>query len=828
MTSSCSRRCPRRPGSSVRPAASRRHAGSPGGAGLRLQGLRLLHHRLRQGREGCPEGRSRRGASTTAVKPRLGDRRPKAPSTPSPPRSLEGGSAEARRRVQEGGRVSDALRAGWSGWRARWGPTGVEFVLERPATPGTATSPPTSRWCWPGAEGATRARRRAGHRGAGAARGRSSPKTEIAGPGFINFWLASDALAALAARHHRGRAAATGGPRFGRGPSRSTSSSSRPTRPGRCTWGTAAARRWATGSPRCSSGPGTRHPRVLHQRRRGADRPAGAEPLGAACSRRSGAERDSRGRLSRRVPAGDRGASARARAAGFADLPDGPRASRRCRALALPDPARGAGPRLLADFGVRFDVMTSEQALYDDGEVAARARAAARPRASPTRRTARSGSAPPTSATTRTGCSGRATAPTPTSCPTSPITSTSTSAASTAPSTSGAPITTATSRGCARCCRRWATADDFFDVALVQLVKVMRGGEEVKMSKRAGEFVTLRDLLDEVGRRRRALLLPDAAGRRPFTFDVDLATQADRREPGLLRADGARADERHLPGGGRRRRRASDGRRRLERAAGAGGRRAAEEAGRVSRGRRQRAARDREPHRDHRLPRGARPAWPTAGTTSAGCWASRPPIERGRGWCWRAPRASCSATASPCSASPPRIGCDVDEPARGRQRRARLDLHPVRRDRGRAGRLGGVLQRRGLAAPSGAGGRRGGRRLPGGTSWSGWRRAASTGAGWSGPTGESFRWKGKYSYDLQSRETLETRLGVFADFQPQLPAGVRRTPSSSSSATSIPSCSSSVLDQIADAAAGGLRHHELLDPEQARRRCSSCCSGWTS
>ncbi len=35
--------------------------------------------------------------------------------------------------------------------------------------------------------------------------------------------------------------------------------------------------------------------------------------------------------------------------------------------------------------------------------------------------------------------------------------------------------------------------------------------------------------------------------------------------------------------------------------------------------------------------------------------------------------------------------------------------------------------------------------------------------------GESFRWKGKYSYDLQSRETLDTRLGVFADFQPRIP-----------------------------------------------------------
>ena len=39
--------------------------------------------------------------------------------------------------------------------------------------------------------------------------------------------------------------------------------------------------------------------------------------------------------------------------------------------------------------------------------------------------------------------------------------------------------------------------------------------------------------------------------------------------------------------------------------------------------------------------------------------------------------------------------------------------------------------------------------------------------------GESFRWKGKYSYDLSSRETLDTRLGVFAGFQPKLPPAFR-------------------------------------------------------
>jgi arginyl-tRNA synthetase len=43
-----------------------------------------------------------------------------------------------------------------------------------------------------------------------------------------------------------------------------------------------------------------------------------------------------------------------------------------------------------------------------------------------------------------------------------------------------------------------ASAD--LDVKIVQLVKLLRGGEPVKMSKRAGEFVTLRDVVDEVGR----------------------------------------------------------------------------------------------------------------------------------------------------------------------------------------------------------------------------------------------------------------------------------------------------------------------------------------
>jgi sugar/nucleoside kinase (ribokinase family) len=39
--------------------------------------------------------------------------------------------------------------------------------------------------------------------------------------------------------------------------------------------------------------------------------------------------------------------------------------------------------------------------------------------------------------------------------------------------------------------------------------------------------------------------------------------------------------------------------------------------------------------------------------------------------------------------------------------------------------------------------------------------------------GESFRWSGVYNFDLNSRETLDTRLGVFADFSPRIPENFR-------------------------------------------------------
>jgi arginyl-tRNA synthetase len=74
-------------------------------------------------------------------------------------------------------------------------------------------------------------------------------------------------------------------------------------------------------------------------------------------------------------------------------------------------------------------------------------------------------------------------------------------------------------------------ADDFFDVALVQLVKVMKGGEEVKMSKRAGDYVTLRDLVDMVGVDAARYFFLMRRGDSPFNFDVDLATRQTDENP---------------------------------------------------------------------------------------------------------------------------------------------------------------------------------------------------------------------------------------------------------------------------------------------------------
>ena len=72
---------------------------------------------------------------------------------------------------------------------------------------------------------------------------------------------------------------------------------------------------------------------------------------------------------------------------------------------------------------------------------------------------------------------------------------------------------------------------EFFDVELVQLVRVVRGGEEVRMSKRSGEFVTLRDLYEEVGVDAARYFFLARKGASPLDFDIDLAKKQSDENP---------------------------------------------------------------------------------------------------------------------------------------------------------------------------------------------------------------------------------------------------------------------------------------------------------
>jgi arginyl-tRNA synthetase len=69
------------------------------------------------------------------------------------------------------------------------------------------------------------------------------------------------------------------------------------------------------------------------------------------------------------------------------------------------------------------------------------------------------------------------------------------------------------------------------DYLIHKMVRVMRGGSEVKMSKRAGSFVTLRDLIDWVGRDATRFFLASRKADTEFVFDVDLAVSRSEENP---------------------------------------------------------------------------------------------------------------------------------------------------------------------------------------------------------------------------------------------------------------------------------------------------------
>ncbi|MFP7723791.1 arginine--tRNA ligase [Lysobacter sp. A3-1-A15] len=69
------------------------------------------------------------------------------------------------------------------------------------------------------------------------------------------------------------------------------------------------------------------------------------------------------------------------------------------------------------------------------------------------------------------------------------------------------------------------------EYVLHQMVTVMRGGEEVKLSKRAGSYLTLRDLIDEAGRDATRWFLVARKPDSQLTFDIDLARSQSLDNP---------------------------------------------------------------------------------------------------------------------------------------------------------------------------------------------------------------------------------------------------------------------------------------------------------
>ena len=72
---------------------------------------------------------------------------------------------------------------------------------------------------------------------------------------------------------------------------------------------------------------------------------------------------------------------------------------------------------------------------------------------------------------------------------------------------------------------------DYPAYVLHKMVKVMRGGEEVKLSKRAGSYVTMRDLIDWVGRDAVRFFLIQRRADTEFVFDIDLARSQSEENP---------------------------------------------------------------------------------------------------------------------------------------------------------------------------------------------------------------------------------------------------------------------------------------------------------
>jgi arginyl-tRNA synthetase len=423
--------------------------------------------------------------------------------------------------------VSDALRSELARVAERLGHAGIEFVLERPRDPGHGDLATNLAMVLAKLEKTSP--RTMAQRVISEIRlpdGLIS-KTEVAGPGFINFWLAEDQLAAIVA-HVLDRGRAFGQSDFGVGLRVNVEFvSANPTGPLHVGHGRGAA----YGDALASLLEWTGHAvtREFYINDAGVQIDKLALSLWARVQQALFRHAD--------IPEGGYHGLYLAEAAervlqeqgrDFADLP-AEEGIRQCRALALRMQRQEQGCDL-ADFGVRFDVYTSEQSLYDRGLVdealvllAEKGLTYERDGALWLR-------------TTQFGDDKDRV-----------LRKSDASLTYLVPDI--AYHVDKRSRGFDRVVDVWGAdhhgyvprmrsvlsalgyPPEFFDVALLQLVKVVRGGEEVKMSKRSGEFVTLRDLVDEVGTDAARYFFLMRPGDSQLVFDVELAKRQTEENP---------------------------------------------------------------------------------------------------------------------------------------------------------------------------------------------------------------------------------------------------------------------------------------------------------
>ncbi|MDQ3136830.1 MAG: arginine--tRNA ligase [Gemmatimonadota bacterium] len=423
--------------------------------------------------------------------------------------------------------MSEALRAELARVASRLGADGVEFVLERPRDAGHGDLATNLAMVL--------AKRERANPRATAQRVidqlRLAPdlveRAEIAGPGFINFWLAQDQLSAL---HRRILEA---GPAYGRSISGAGLKvniefvSANPTGPLHVGHGRGAALGDAIGALLEWTGHAVTREFYVNDAGVQIDRLAHSlwarvrELSGHAATIPDGGYHGEYLRDNARALLESEGAR-------FADLSEAEGVSR-ARALALRI-QRQEQDRDLAEFGVRFDVVSSEQTLYDSGQVG-RALELLHARGltfdADGARWLRTTDFGDDRDRVLRKSDGSFTYLVP----------------------DIAYHIDKHGRGFDRAIDVWGAdhhgyiprmravllalgyPPEFFEVALVQLVKVVRGGEEVKMSKRSGEFVTLRELVEEVGVDAARYFFLMRKGASPLDFDLDLATSQTDENP---------------------------------------------------------------------------------------------------------------------------------------------------------------------------------------------------------------------------------------------------------------------------------------------------------